>query len=509
MYFKKYFRQKTLFIFLAIIFLAISSGIFLTFYEKLSDSEMAEATYFNMGAGTGDNCSGFAWSPNFGWISFNSSDCDLNGDGIFGDAGAPTGCPNSSVTFHDYGVNIETGTGIINGFAWSQNLGWIYFGPDANLGAYGNINAADAPEDPKQWATYDFSSNQVNGWALALSLGTNGWIKMTGTWTNGVKIDPNNFEFSGFAWNGNDTGNSIGWISFNCKDIPKICLGGLYPGTFCNTSDTCGGGNCLDTCSVTNYKVTGITNQKPEAKELQAPFLSNDQLCSLGVRSSILKWEFSDSDAGAYETAYQIIFDDDNDPSDPLLETPKCNLYTNHVDCLVAPGVDQYPIHETAVNLEYGKHYYWWVKVWDNLDVESDWAGSTNWGADFNVPGHEYPEAYIDNYEPMMPNAGVEVTFAGHSLYYDYGAPGISKTCENDGALCSWRWEVSPNNYFTINDVATTSPKMTFDNSEQMYEVRLKVTDSEGFYCLSEPVIMNPNIDLPKWIEVKGNVKKN
>ena len=50
--------------------------------------------------------SGWAWSENYGWISFSSS------------------TDNSS---YDYGVTVSTSTGEFNGYAWSENIGWISF----------------------------------------------------------------------------------------------------------------------------------------------------------------------------------------------------------------------------------------------------------------------------------------------------------------------------------------------------------------------------------------------
>lgn len=56
---------------------AVLTGIFvllpavLTFFSFQNGNKIARA-------GTGDNVSGFAWSENIGWISFNSTDCDAN-----------------------------------------------------------------------------------------------------------------------------------------------------------------------------------------------------------------------------------------------------------------------------------------------------------------------------------------------------------------------------------------------------------------------------------------------
>lgn len=155
-------------------------------------------------AGTGENLSGFAWSENIGWISFNSTS-----DG-------------SAVS---YGVNVDTstqgalGTGLFSGYAWSENIGWISFNPTEtapNVGTsyctttYGGTNAQ-----------VSWSTRKVSGWARALAGDTtSGWdgcIKFSkdgvNSWTgsgtyDGVAFSANNLV--GHAW-GSDV---IGWIDF-------------------------------------------------------------------------------------------------------------------------------------------------------------------------------------------------------------------------------------------------------------------------------------------------------
>ena len=124
-------------------------------------------------AGTGDNLSGWAWSENIGWISFNNT----------------TG--GGSV---NYGVNINPSTGKFSGYAWSENIGWIQFDPP---GPY--------PASPNHSAKLDLATNQVTGWARALAYDDSwdGWIKMDGVSLSGCDLE-------GYAW-GSDV---IGWIKF-------------------------------------------------------------------------------------------------------------------------------------------------------------------------------------------------------------------------------------------------------------------------------------------------------
>lgn len=147
-------------------------------------------------AGTGDNLSGFAWSENIGWISFNSTS-----DG-------------SAVS---YGVNVDTSTqgaggiGLFSGYAWSENIGWISFNQSDITG----ICPTGATVAQVNWST-----RKVTGWARALAGdATSGWdgcIKFSNNgnpWTgsgayDGVAFSANNLV--GHAW-GSDV---IGWIDF-------------------------------------------------------------------------------------------------------------------------------------------------------------------------------------------------------------------------------------------------------------------------------------------------------
>ena len=133
-------------------------------------------------AGSEHNVSGWAWSENIGWISFNNT---TGGGGI------------------NYGVNIDS-DGTFSGYAWSENIGWIDFAPS---GSY--------PDVPDYSVKVDTDSSEVSGWARALSYGDGweGWIKMRDT-DYGVSINFSNDEFSGYAW----SDMVIGWISFNCAN---------------------------------------------------------------------------------------------------------------------------------------------------------------------------------------------------------------------------------------------------------------------------------------------------
>ena len=135
-----------------------------------------------------DNISGYAWSDNIGWISFNCTDTD-------------------SCSTSDYGVGIGTDNKL-SGYAWSDNIGWITFN-ESELG--------DCPEGD---CKAKFVGNQLVGWARALagkdaSDGWDGWISLSKqaseTTDYGIFLNETTSIFEGYAW-GDEI---VGWIQFN------------------------------------------------------------------------------------------------------------------------------------------------------------------------------------------------------------------------------------------------------------------------------------------------------
>lgn len=166
--------------------------------------------------------SGYAWSSNIGWISFNSADS--------GAGGGP------------YSVQIATTTttGTLSGYAWSPNIGWVSF------------NSGDVASCPSGSCTptINMLTGTVSGWARAITGagridGWDGWIELSGanhvsgaipdsgnncnTYVSntsgncGVVLNTSTGAFSGYAW-GSDV---VGWLSFNTGVPVSICPGGV------------------------------------------------------------------------------------------------------------------------------------------------------------------------------------------------------------------------------------------------------------------------------------------
>ncbi|MDD4996282.1 MAG: hypothetical protein PHW15_02315 [Patescibacteria group bacterium] len=119
-----------------LLFILILTGIFL-FNRKM-----------NIQAAETHKLRGWGWSENVGWISMNCFN-DFDNDGVFENC-CPGGteCTSENTPYTqccpydlsaDYGVNYDTISKELSGYAWAENIGWICFGktcdgatPDGN-----------------------------------------------------------------------------------------------------------------------------------------------------------------------------------------------------------------------------------------------------------------------------------------------------------------------------------------------------------------------------------------
>ena len=236
-------------------------------------------------AGASDNVWGWAWSENIGWISFNSTNCDSNSNGTTDNINYSQ-CPIGQ-TSADYGVNINTTNGLFSGYAWSENIGWISFNSSELTGC-----PSGTCEARTDFINCPGNLCPVSGWARVLSPignsnagGWDGWIKLNGA-NYGVSINKNTspYEFNGWAWGGDDNDNEavVGWISFNRTNCDPDKNG------FSN-----GIGNCPAAGTpISNYKViTGTINSPPAATPLP---VSPVDYCDKSCPPIILNWTFSD-----------------------------------------------------------------------------------------------------------------------------------------------------------------------------------------------------------------------
>jgi hypothetical protein len=439
-------------------------------------------------AGAGNNVFGWAWSENIGWISFNSTNCDANGDGL--SDGTPSGCPPAGTPMTDYGVHIDEGTGIFSGHAWSENIGWISFAPSGPYPAAPNFSArADLD------GTVCGAPKQVCGWARALAPvgdpqagGWDGWIKLDGSsYGYGVEINDVTHEFEGWAWGGDDGDDPnstavIGWISFNHLNCDANGDG---------FSDGTPSGCPPIGQAVADYKVetSFVFNNPPIATNLTVALL-DPCIYSLPTK---LSWSFSDPDGDA-RGAYWVQVDDNSDFSS--LEINSDKVYSSSSEAYIASG------------LPYNNTYYWRLMVWDDKGGNSDWIcpGGICPGSPFDTPSHAWPCPDF-SWSPPSPSAGEITQFCA------VWEPGVcledKSTCYNtSGAIpspsCfdkSFLWSFSPDTveYATGTSPTSKNPRVKF-LTQDSYTATLEITDDLGTCPIDWPV--NVTFPLPEWQEV-------
>ena len=400
-------------------------------------------------AGQEHNVSGWAWSENVGWISFNCYN-DYNGDGVLESHCQDAGYPSN------YGVNLNPSTKIFSGYAWSENVGWITFNESELSGC---------PISPcRAWLD---SENKVNGWAkvLANGGGWDGWIRLKDT-NYEVSLNPSTNEFEGWAW----SDMVVGWVSFNCKD------GGYNEAT----------GEHYSVCSTSNYKVF-LINQPPTVSNPN----ETKNLCAWGTSPQVapglaitLNWEYSDPE-GDSPAGYEVWIDADpnfhnGDPTFKFrVEGIQSTSYVINLSDNQSTRADKltYP-------LSWNTTYYWKVKVKDSAGNWSNWSAIDS----FITPLHASP--YVDfSWEPQRPVLGQIVQFTDLSQCYD--------SAGNIVPCTSWDWEFQDGN---PQNSTNQNPTTTFTSIGQK-EVKLRVTDSSGLSCEGSKTVL-VFFPLPFWKEV-------
>jgi uncharacterized protein (TIGR02145 family) len=405
----------------------------------------------------------------------------------------------------DFGVSIAA-DGQFSGYAWSDAVGWIYFGPNATLTDYGLTEDTAAPADPKTWAKWNkpaVGNDTITGWAKILALGDDGWIQMSSStntaWTGkGVGLLANG-DFTGWAWNAGAGGKAgIGWISFNAQVCDTNGNG------FIDTDamvDGCGGQDNAST-PLENFKVTtniGAANQTPTIDNLSAPNWSYaDAAGPQGAKRARLAWDFHDGDNDA-QGGFQIIINTSNSTSTPV---PVINE-------TVVSGSSQYLTNALAWNTP----YYWWVRAWDIKGATSTWAQySSATDTDnndclltppapdctntFTTYKHLFPSAKF-TWEPVNPSKDQNVNFIDQSLVVTSVGGEYETASTTNGTVWAWVFDNGdPANSTDPNPIA----KFTAVGNTT---VTMKVTDSDGYYSSTSTIFDKIKFKLPSWTEQK------
>jgi len=161
-------------------------------------------------AGAGDNVKGWGWGggvsvnpagyQGMGWISFNSSDCDSNNDGIPDVASCIGPVAN-------YGVNFPSGNGNITGQAWSEHYGWISF------------NGADLAGCAPAMAQAKRVGNALQGGARILAIRDAVAVVNAGGYDGCIDLSPATVDTSNGTLNGNFWSSDLGWIDVDLVQV--------------------------------------------------------------------------------------------------------------------------------------------------------------------------------------------------------------------------------------------------------------------------------------------------
>ncbi len=414
---------------------------------------------------------GFAWSENFGWISFSS----LN------DGGA------------SYGLNIDPITGNLSGYAWSEYAGWISFEEDApSYTFYSNCYTSTCVSGSGCSACYNpnpadepLGTGKLYGWAKVLVLGDNGWIRLDDDnsgdpFPYGVKYNIFDKEFFGYAWNRNSIPNEytgLGWISFNCLDS----------------------GN---DCAVSDYKVMANLNRPPTAtispsgSENELPCGAASACISDCELNPVVKWDYDDPE-GFDQYAYRVVVRQDNLPPGSLgfeRDTGK-----------VVSTSKEISINEIAPDdyIVYGQDYYINIMVWDNFDLQAD-----NWEIDnFTTHNNKFPVPYFNKFVPDA-SEEEEILFWDTSLYFPNSALTRNNSTSTPASCqvspCSYSWS-SISDVTWVNPLTQTQATTTviFNSEGNSQNMTLTVTDGNGYSCSTTTNSIEINKKLPSWIEAR------
>lgn len=184
--------------------------------------------------------------------------------------------------------------------------------------------------------------------------------------------------------------------------------------------------------------------------------------------SAIFSWTYGDAENDD-QKAYRVQISEMSDFSGLLIDDSSKINSTSSFSWAPALGI-----------IDYGKTYYWRLKLWDAAGSESDWII----GNSFDSFAHPFPVVDFD-FQPKKPKVGGLVEFYDASQNY------------SPGGLQNWSW-VFQNATPGVSGGATTSAVFT---TQRESNATLTVTDAEGYSCSGSQVV-NAKMKPPQWIEI-------
>ncbi len=456
----------------------------------------------------GGNVHGYAWSSNFGWVSFNCNQTDSN-----------------TCASHPYGVSIDAVTGQFSGYAWSSNAGWIYFGPPEEMAEV--IASSSSPNSPHQWPVYSFTDRRVRGWAKVVSMpGDEGWIDFTRDTDNyqpGIRgtIDDatKQVRFDGWAWDGDAAKKAgVGWIEFSSARPGFVYATGLTGPMATNLVSPI---RTLDAaCASGDSKTIGVSfNYENNYKYCYnaAGDTTNSRTCRDDEHCS-------DRFGASYPTCkqgrmakYDFVLKSDvagNEPSWPAASGDEVGTTTYRIAENNA-GISFYSNNDADFNdqIAWGAKYHVWVRTWDENDQTSGWVSldrtdDGGWIIEdgdqttFTMPEHSVPRVAF-TWTPANPSKEEIVTFeptdstSTTAVYRGTAGEETIGVRPDTASGDSWSWIFNNGNPATSTE---ERPKVQMVNNG-LTSITLTLRDADGYQCTSTPQTFNANLKLPNWKE--------
>jgi len=449
------------------------------------------------------------WGESTGFVYFNCLDSvsgdRLNRDGNLTPPGFRFHIPPC---FYEYNVFIDA-AGNLGGKAWNYNKGFISFaGTTTPPDGYGSTNASGrclntCNAGNNCWGCYNEEQKRLYGWARVDASGE--WIRLDSSLAGQPPVQIETCALEPLLNAG--------------VELPTAAM--VSPGDFfgvaVSTSSENLFFNCKNEANVNacinrgNYKVYISTLT---IGALTAPNFTYAQACGGSGLGATLGWCVKSGQQTAYEIVVNKGFDFGPNPTPEQISAATCrsgkkpsNFSTQYV----------LPNHDfTCSSLEYGSHYYWWIRLYNENNEPTRWYqyfGNSGSDTDrdidtnpktFSTFKHKFPSPFFDWPEgDIVVGSSTEFTSdanENYSVYYTSSSPTTPQRCTSLACTYFW-WSSDLKAVFSSTSAATTS--INFETIGDT-TVSLMIIDPSGYQCSKTSPIKNLNYDLPVWREVKA-----